>query len=195
MSRLGTVHPADPHQMQQPFEITQFFHRSRFVPAVNQAAFFLSRTVRFKTGQHMCLNKAAPPSLPPSLLSLKTSIRALAARRRAAADAAARGDTPIPRLVRQKARRNRVGLTRIQDKSEPRRGRKAVATNSGLLSRRESRAGVLKRHTCKRRRPTISLSLNPSAPHHYPISRLLQQAPTAPRQVSNLGSKFFARNC
>ena len=125
----------------------------------------------------------------------RASVRALAARMRAAADAAARGDTPIPRLVRQKARRNRVGLTRIQDKSEPRRGRKAVATNSGLLSRRESRAGVLKRHTCKRRRPTISLSLNPSAPHHYPISRLLQQAPTAPRQVSNLGSKFFARNC
>ena len=45
----------------------------------------------------------------------RASIRALAARMRAATDAAARGDNPITRLVRQKARHNRVGLTRSRD--------------------------------------------------------------------------------
>ena len=68
------------------------------------------------------------------------SIRALAARMRAAADAAARGDTPIARLVRQKAQRNRVGLTRSRDKGEPRRSCKAVATDSGLRFRQGVRS-------------------------------------------------------
>ena len=92
----------------------------------------------------------------------RASIRALAARMRAAADAAARGDTPIARLVRQKARRNRVGLTRSRDKGEPRRCRKAVATDSGLLSR----AGVLKRRSADMRQ--IEDFLVDRGPTHLP---------------------------
>ena len=77
----------------------------------------------------------------------RASICALAARTRAAADAAARGNTLIARLVRQKARRNRVGLTWSLDKGEPRRSRKAVATDSCLLSRQ----GVAKRRSADMR--------------------------------------------
>ena len=71
----------------------------------------------------------------------------------AAADAAARCNTPIARLVWQKARRNRVGLTLSLDKGKPWHCRKAVATDSSLLSR----SGVVK-HRIEDLRAILSTS-------------------------------------